>query len=649
MRQGESMAEVMDKPTRSKSRTLQIPTKDGGEERLLALSLGAIGVVFGDIGTSPLYTLREAFHGPFAIVYSPDNVLGVISLIFWSLIVVISIKYLLVIMRADNHGEGGILALVALMKPWQLVPGSLRSKLLFLGLFGAALLYGDSTITPAISVLSAMEGINVATPNVEHYVVPTSLLILLALFWFQSHGTARVGAVFGPIMLLWFVTLAGLGIYGIQQDPSILWALNPEYAIALFLHNGSTGLMVLGAVFLAITGGEALYADMGHFGPLPIRVAWFVLILPALTLNYFGQGALLLHDPSAVTQPFYHLAPDTLLYPLVILSTLAAIIASQAVITGAFSLTRQAIQLGMLPRMTIIQTSAEEYGQVYIPVVNWLLMLATLALVVGFGSSARLAAAYGIAVSADMVITTLLTLFLGRALGFGYRWIMAACIGFLLIDLSFLAANMVKIIDGGWYALLVALLLMIVMTTWRRGREILRQRLYPDTEPLKSFLARLRVDKPGRVPGTAVFLTAQGPHTPPMLIHHLQHNKVLHEKVILVTVVVESVPRLPASQRLHIDSLGQGFYRVTIHYGFNQAVNIPVALRLAEEFGLKIDPDNTTYYVGRETLIPSKKLVGMALWRERLFAILSRNATSAIAYYGLPVERVVELGIQVEI
>lgn len=643
------MAEVMDKPARSKSRTLQIPTKDGGEERLLALSLGAIGVVFGDIGTSPLYTLREAFHGPFSIAYSPDNVLGVISLIFWSLIVVISIKYLLVIMRVDNHGEGGILALVALMKPRQVVPGSLRSKLLFLGLFGAALLYGDSTITPAISVLSAMEGINVATPNFEHYVVPISLLILLVLFWFQSHGTARVGAIFGPIMLLWFLTLAGLGIYGIQHDPSILWALNPEHAIALFLRNGSAGLMVLGAVFLAITGGEALYADMGHFGPLPIRLAWFVLILPALTLNYFGQGALLLHDPGAVTQPFYHLAPDALLYPLVILSTLAAIIASQAVITGAFSLTRQAIQLGMLPRMTIIQTSAEEYGQVYIPVINWLLMLATLALVVGFGSSARLAAAYGIAVSADMVITTLLTLFLGRALGLSYRWIMAACVGFLVIDLFFLAANMVKIVDGGWYALLIALLLMIVMTTWRRGREILRQRLYPDTEPLQSFLARLRVDKPDRVPGTAVFLTAPGPHTPPMLIHHLQHNKVLHEKVILVTVVVESVPRLPASQRLHIDSLGQGFYRVTISYGFNQAVNIPVALRLAEEFGLKIDPDNTTYYVGRETLIPSKKLVGMALWRERLFAILSRNATSAIAYYGLPVERVVELGIQVEI
>ncbi len=643
------MADVMDESAESRRHTLQIPTKDVGEERLLALSLGAIGIVFGDIGTSPLYTLREAFHGPFSIAYSPANVLGVISLIFWSLIVVISLKYLLVIMRADNHGEGGILALVALMKPWQVERGSLRSKLLFLGLFGAALLYGDSTITPAISVLSAMEGINVATPNVQHYVVPISLLILLALFWFQSHGTARVGAVFGPIMLLWFLTLAGLGIYGILQDPGILRALDPEHAIGFFIRNGATGFMVLGAVFLAITGGEALYADMGHFGPLPIRVAWFALILPALTLNYFGQGALLLHEPSAVTQPFYHLAPPALLYPLVILSTVAAIIASQAVITGAFSLTRQAIQLGMLPRMTIIQTSAEEYGQVYIPTVNWLLMWATLGLVVGFGSSARLAAAYGIAVSADMVITTLLALFLGRALGVGYRWIMAACVGFLVIDLSFLAANMVKIIDGGWYALLIAVILMTIMTTWRRGREILRQRLYPDTEPLKAFLTRLQAEKPGRVPGTAVFLTAQGPYTPPMLIHHLQHNKVLHEKVILVTVVIESVPRLPASQRLRIESLGQGFYRVTISYGFNQAVNIPVALRLAEEFGLKIDPDNTTYYVGRETLIPSKKLEGMALWRERLFAILSRNATSAVAYYGIPVERVVELGIQVEI
>jgi len=369
------MADVMDESAESRLHTLQIPTKDVGEERLLALSLGAIGIVFGDIGTSPLYTLREAFHGPFSIAYSPANVLGVISLIFWSLIVVISLKYLLVIMRADNHGEGGILALVALMKPWQVERGSLRSKLLFLGLFGAALLYGDSTITPAISVLSAMEGINVATPHLEHYVVPVSLFILLALFWFQSHGTARVGAVFGPIMLLWFLTLAGLGIYGIQQDPGILRALDPEHAIGFFIRNGTTGFMVLGAVFLAITGGEALYADMGHFGPLPIRVAWFALILPALTLNYFGQGALLLHDP-ARHPPFYHLAPDALLYPLVILSTVAAIIASQAVITGAFSLTRQAIQLGMLPRMTIIQTSAEEYGQVYIPTVNWLLMWA---------------------------------------------------------------------------------------------------------------------------------------------------------------------------------------------------------------------------------------------------------------------------------
>ncbi|MDN5870214.1 MAG: potassium transporter Kup [Nitrococcus sp.] len=623
--------------------------RGGGQQQsspLLALT--ALGVVFGDIGTSPLYAFREALHVHGATAITAQSVFGVLSLIFWSLIVVISIKYLLLVMRASNDGEGGIIALVALLNPWKTGKTSHRYTLMLLGLFGAALLFGDGMITPAITVLSAVEGLSVATRAFEPYIVAIAVVILLGLFALQKRGSGAVGRLFGPVMLVWFVTLGLLGLASIARNPAVLGAVNPLHAVAFFADNGFAAFLVLGSVFLVVTGGEALYADMGHFGLPPIRLAWFALVLPALVLNYFGQGALLLAQP-AIEQPFYQLAPHWALYYLVGLATLAAVIASQAVISGVFSLTRQAIYLGQLPRFNIIQTSRESYGQIYIPAINWALMLATISLVIGFQSSSDLAGAYGVAVATDMVITTILAFFVARR----WRWfpLIAMFAGAVLlpIDLAFFGANLFKIPDGGWIPLVIAGIAFFIMATWRRGRELMRAHLSEDLDPLEEFIDGLNENSYPRVKGTSVFMTASGPKTPPILRHHLRHNRVLHEQVVLLTVHTRDIPRVPAADRLVCKYLGHGIYKLDSYYGFMQATNVPVALRLAAEHDLKVDLDETTYYMGNATLIPSPDVPGMALWREKLFAYMSRNAARATAYYHIPPENVVELGIQVEL
>jgi KUP system potassium uptake protein len=621
----------------------------GPDRRVLLLSLSALGIVYGDIGTSPIYALRECFHGSHPFPPTPDNVLGVLSLIFWALMIIISLKYLLFVMRADNHGEGGILALLALLAPWR--DRSQTSRLLlFVGLFGAALLYGDGAITPAISVLSAVEGLEIAAPGLKPYVLPLTIAVLVLLFRFQKRGTSRIGTVFGPVMLLWFATLAILGISWIVRAPQVLAAINPAHGVAFFSHNGWHGFVVLGAVFLVVTGGEALYADMGHFGRFPIRFAWFALVLPALLLNYFGQAALILLNPEQSHQPFFNLAPGWALYPLVLLATTATVIASQAVISGAFSLTRQAVQLGQCPHVHIVQTSQEEIGQIYIPSVNWLLMLVTISLVLGFGSSSRLAGAYGVAVTTTMVITVVLAFFVAIR---KWQWhpvtaglVMAL---FLTVDVAFFGSNMLKIHAGGWFPLAAGGIVFTMMATWRRGRELLGHRLGETKEPLEQFLLRIAANPPQRVPGTAVFMVKRIPGTPPQLLHHLAHNQVLHEQVVLLTVVTREVPRVTAEKRLDVVMLAQGFSRVTVNYGFMQSPNVPVALRECESLGLKVNLDTTTYYLARETLIPSPDRPGMILWREKLFAFMTRNALPATDFFRIPPERVVELGIRIEI
>jgi KUP system potassium uptake protein len=630
--------------------SLEQPGLELPGRRFILLCLTAVGVVYGDIGTSPLYALRVCFHGAIPLEPSPANVLGVLSLIFWALTIVISIKYLLLLLRADNRGEGGILALMALLNPWS---GSLRRErkfIIILGLFGAALLYGDGVITPAISVLSAIEGLKIATPAFEPYVAPLTAVIIFLLFLIQKRGTARVGALFGPVMTVWFLTISNLGINGIMEAPEVLFAVNPRHAASFFLANGKLGFIVLGSVFLVVTGGEALYADMGHFGRKAIRRAWFALVFPALLLNYFGQGALILRNPEESLHPFYHLAPGWALYPLVILSTLATVIASQAVISGAFSLTRQAVQLNLCPRVRIIQTSSGEIGQIYVPFVNWALMITTIALVFGFKTAEGLAAAYGVAVTTTMVITTMLIFFLMRE---RWQWNLVltsmAVALFLVADLSFFAANMLKIRDGGWFPLCAGLLVFILMATWRRGRELLARQLLAHEGPLEEFLKGISEDPPHRVPGTAVFMTSRPTGAPPMLLHHLAHNQALHEQVILLTIVTGEIPRVPAADRLEVVFHSQGFARVIVHYGFMQSPNLPVALRECELHGLEIDQEKTTYYLARETLIPTTRVPGMMIWREKLFALMSRNALRATIFYNIPPERVVELGIQVEI
>ncbi len=616
---------------------------------LLFLSLTALGVVYGDIGTSPLYALRECFGSHNHIAVSLPNILGVLSLILWSLILVISLKYLVFILRADNRGEGGILALTALVTPVRASATGGRWLLVVMGLFGAALLYGDGMITPAISVLSAVEGLEIATPFFAPYVIPITVAILIGLFWFQHRGTAGLGAVFGPITLLWFVVLSVMGIYQILQEPAVLAAVNPWHGIDFFLRNGWTGFLVLGSVFLVVTGGEALYADMGHFGSRPIKLAWFAVVLPSLLFNYFGQGALLARHPEAVANPFYRMAPAWGLYPLVFLATVATVIASQAVISGAFSLTMQAVQLGYSPRLDIEHTSAREFGQIYLPAVNWGLMVACIGLVLGFRSSGHLAAAYGVAVTTTMVITTLLFYFVAT-----HRWkwpvplAAVLCAGFLAFDLSFFGANILKIAHGGWFPLLVAAIIFTLLATWKRGRQILIRRLRITSVPVTSFLQSLGAFAPARVSGTAVFMNGNPEGTPTALLHNLKHNKVLHERLIILTVATEEVPHVPLQERVEVERLGEGIYRLTARYGFMEDPDIPRALSRVSLDGWKFDMAQTTFFLGRETLISTEK-PGMARWRENLFIFMSRNARSATSFFGLPPNRVVELGAQVEI
>jgi KUP system potassium uptake protein len=618
-------------------------------KQVLYLAFAALGVVYGDIGTSPLYAFRESFHEHHEIAVSPANVLGILSLIFWSLVVIISIKYLVFVLRADNRGEGGILALTALIRPAHIQRRTRRYALILLGLFGTALLYGDGMITPAISVLAAVEGLGVATPFFEPYIIPITIAILVGLFLFQRRGTEKVGRVFGPLTLLWFLVLAMLGISWIVRQPSVLVAVNPWLGFEFFLRNGWQGFLVLGSVFLVVTGGEALYADMGHFGRAPIRIAWFIIVLPALLLNYFGQGALLLQHPQAVENPFYEMAPEWALYPVVLIATAATVIASQALITGAFSLTMQAVQLGYLPRSNIQHTSPDEYGQVYVPEINWALMVACVSLVLAFRSSSNLAAAYGVAVTTTMAVTTLLLFTVQRE---RWKWPLWIALGFtaffIVIDLAFWSANLIKIPVGGWFPLVVGALLFTLMTTWRHGREILTERIRAGTMPFVKFVERIHSNQVVRVPGTAIFMYSDPDGTPPALLRNLEHNRVLHDQVILLSVETVEIPKVPRGERLEVESLQDGFYRITLHYGFMESPNVPRDLSLARKHGLKLNLKEVTYFLGRERIFATKR-PGMALWREELFALMSRNSRNATDFFRLPPDRVVELGSHVEI
>ena len=628
-------------------------TSDSGSDisgqRLAILTIGANGVVYGDIGTSPLYALRECFHGAHAIDPSRDNVLGVLSLIFWALTLLISIKYLVFVMRANNKGEGGVLALIALVS--QHPSAKRRSRVLFiaLGLFGSALLYGDGMITPAISVLGAVEGLNIVTHLFEPYIVPVTVVILLGLFLLQSRGTKTVGTLFGPIMVIWFITIAVMGIPWIARAPEVFKAFNPVLGLEFLFENGWLGFVVLGSVFLVVTGGEALYADMGHFGPKPIRVAWFTLVFPSLIINYLGQGALLLTDPTAASAPFFLMAPSWALIPLVGLATCAAVIASQALISGAFSLTRQAIQLGYCPRLVIEHTSATEHGQIYLPQVNWALMLATIGLVLGFRTSSNLAAAYGIAVGATMAITTMLTYLVARgSWGIGRLQAGSLAIFFLVIEFGLFGANLPKIPRGGWFPLVVAGIVYIALTTWKQGRALLWLRLSQRIYPFDRFMKDIADVPPYRVPGTAIFMTSNLQGTPPTLLHNLEHNRVLHERVILLTVTTRDVPYVSDLERAELEPLGQGFYRLALRYGFMQEPDVPAALLAQATPDFPIDLDRTTFFLGIETLIEPKE-PGMPRWRERLFMFMSRNAVRATSFFKIPPTRVVEIGIQVEL
>ncbi|WP_371919237.1 potassium transporter Kup [Pseudomonas sp. MPBD7-1] len=610
--------------------------------------VAAVGVVYGDIGTSPLYTLKEVFSGAYGVPVNHDGVLGILSLIFWSLIWVVSIKYMMFVLRADNQGEGGIMALTALARRAAAGRARLRTFLVICGLIGAALFYGDSMITPAISVLSAIEGLGLAFEGIDHWVVPLSLVVLVGLFLIQRHGTARIGTLFGPIMVTWFLVLGALGVYGIAQHPEVLQAVNPAWAVRFFIVHPGMGVAILGAVVLALTGAEALYADMGHFGRKPIARAWFILVLPALVLNYFGQGALLLGDPEAARNPFYLLAPSWALLPLVGLSTLATVIASQAVISGAFSLTRQAIQLGYIPRMYIQHTSSAEQGQIYIGAVNWSLMVGVVLLVLGFESSGALASAYGVAVTGTMLMTTILV---SAVILLLWKWppllAVPLLIGFLLVDGLYFAANVPKIIQGGAFPVIAGIALFVLMTTWKRGKQLLVERLDEGALPLPIFISSIRVQPPHRVQGTAVFLTARSDAVPHALLHNLLHNQVLHEQVVLLTVVYEDIPRVPPQRRFEVDAYGEGFFRVILHFGFTDEPDVPQALKLCHLDDLDFSPMRTTYFLSRETVIASK-LEGMARWREILFAFMLKNANGNLRFFNLPLNRVIELGTQVE-
>ena len=631
------------------------PISTSRRSRLLPLTLTALGVVYGDIGTSPLYALRECFFGSHSVPPTHENVLGVLSLIIWALLLVVSLKYVALVLRADNQGEGGILALTAL------VPGKGgstektgsrlavgRPLLIALGIFGTALLYGDGMITPAISVLSAVEGLEVATPVLTPYVVPVTVVILIGLFSIQRFGTHRVGRLFGPIVIVWFITIALLGVMWIAEAPVVLGAINPRHAVTFFEVNGLTGFAVLGAVFLAVTGGEALYADMGHFGRRPIRIAWYGLVLPSLVLNYLGQGALLLANPAA-EHPFFELAPAWALYPLVAIATAAAIIASQALISGSFSITRQAVQLGLAPRLDIEHTSAHAMGQVYVPRVNWALMVATVLIVIGFQSSSAMAAAYGIAVTLTMIITALLLFIVMTE---RWRWpvpIAGLVMGtFLAIDLAFFGANALKIMQGGWLPLVVAIVIFTLMTTWRTGRKIVAERLASRAVLVEDFFTSIDFLKPARVPGTAVYMSAQTTGMPTALVHNVQYNKVLHERVVILSISTVQQPYSAPEERVAVDDLGRGIFNVRLQYGFMEDPDVPRALLAAARArGMKFDFQDVVYFLGRQTILVTDR-EGMALWREKLFVLMTRNAVRATAYFHLPPERVVELGVQVE-
>jgi KUP system potassium uptake protein len=613
------------------------------------LALGALGVVYGDIGTSPLYAIRECVTLPHGVGPTPENILGILSLVFWALTVVVSIKYLWFVMRADNGGEGGVLALMALV----LGPGSgmaqrRRVVLGLLALFGASLLYGDGMITPAISVLSAVEGLNVATTTFTPYVVPITVVILIALFLFQRWGTGGIGAVFGPMTLIWFVSISITGTPWIIRHPEILAAANPVHAVRFFVHHGRHGFLVLGSVVLCITGAEALYADMGHFGRRGIKLAWYAVVMPALLLNYFGQGALLLEQP-LTDNPFYALVPAGWLYPMVALATFAAVVASQALISGAFSLTRQAVQLGYMPRMTIVHTSGKTEGQIYIPELNSILMVACLALVLATRDSGRLADTYGTAMTGTMSITAILFFFVARDRWKWPLWKAASLLAlFLTVDLALFSASLSKIATGGWFPLAVATIVFTLMTTWKRGREILAARIFSETLPLDVFIADIEQSRPHRVKGTAVFLTSIRRGIPNVLLHHFKHNKILHEQVVLLCVVTDAIPEVHRRDRIRFKRFGQGFWGVTAHYGFMETPNVPHVLRRCAAAGLRIDESETSYFLGRETLLPTRSR-NLAFWRKRIFRLLSRNSRAATDFFSIPPNRVVEIGTQVEL
>ena len=616
-----------------------------------ALTLAALGIVFGDIGTSPLYAVKETFSPDHGIPLSPENVMGGISTVFWALMIVVSLKYVMLIMRADNRGEGGIMALIALASTAVKDSVRWRLPLILIGCFGASLFYGDAVLTPAISVLSAVEGLAVGTEAFQPYVVPIAVVVLVALFALQASGTAAVGRLFGPVTMLWFLAIGAAGIHGIVQHPDILEALNPVYALTFATGHGYASFIVLGSVVLAVTGAEALYADMGHFGKGPVRIAWFSLVAPALVLNYLGQGAVLIADPSAVQNPFYLLLPGWALYPMVALATAATVIASQAVISGAYSLTKQAVQLGFLPRMTIVQTSPHEIGQIYLPGINWLLCAAVVASVIGFGSSSRLAGAYGVAVTGTMMVDTLLTFFVIR---FGWRYPLWLCVFatgfFLIIDVAFFSATLTKVDDGGWFPLAIGAAVFLVMTTWRRGREVLFERLSEGSVPLKPFLKSLFTEPPSRVPGTAVFLTATPEATPHALLHNLNHNKVLHERVVFLTVETHDVPWVPFEDRIDCHRLGNGCWQVTVRYGFMDRPDVVRGLEMCGALGLEFDMMQTSFFLSRQQVVPAAGgPLSMALWRERMFAAMARNSANVTDYFNIPTNRVIELGTRVEI
>jgi len=611
--------------------------------------VGAIGVVFGDIGTSPLYTIREAFSAHYGLTADHNTVIGLLSLVFWALTLVVTYKYVTIIMRADNEGEGGIMALMALAQR-TLAKGSKPTYLVgILGVFGAALFFGDGVLTPAVTVLAAMEGLEVIEPDLHPFIVPMAVLILVILFSTQRFGSAKVGKVFGPVMIAWFTVLAVLGIANILHEPEVLHAINPYWAARFFIEHHWHGIFILGAVVLAVTGGEAIYTDMGHFGAKPIRYAWYCFVLPALMLNYLGQGALVLENPDAIRNPFYVGVPGWARWPVVALATMAAVIACQAVITGGYSIARQAMQLGYLPRMRIRHTSRDTIGQIYIPAINWTMMVIVLCLVLAFRSSSALATAYGISVSATMLIDTLLLALVARALWPRWRWwVLPSCLGFFAIDLAFLIANGVKVLQGGWFPVVLGAVVFLLMRTWRRGREVLHGEIQKGGIGLDVFLPGLMLAPPVRVEGSAIFLTSDKDVAPQAMLHNLKHNKVLHARNVFLTVETLNVPYAPKSTRIEITDMGDAFYRIILRFGFMQTPDVPKALMHADEHGIEFDPMDTTYFVSRETIIASANL-GMPIWRDKLFALMHRNAAPANQFFRIPGNRLVELGAQVEI